>query len=139
MITRVFTALYNLENAANDFKTAIGGRFSPYIARQKTSASDTSIVYPYAVYQDIVDVAIWTYNTEMNSMLVQIDIYDDSSDELTVCDAQEKMWALFDEASLTIAGWNNMIMLRVAHRLTREEDPNIWRSSTDYNLMIHKQ
>ncbi len=139
MITKIFTALYNLENATNDFKTAVGGRFSPYIARQKTNASDTSTVYPFAVYQNIVDVPAWTYNTEMNSMLLQIDIYDNSADELTVCDAQEKLWALFDEATLTITGWNHMIMLRVAHRLTREEDPDVWRSSTDYEILTQKQ
>ncbi len=131
MITDLFDAIYNKENATNDFKTAIGGRFFPHIAPQDTT-------YPYSVYFLVVDAPEYTYNTEMESLLVQFDIFDDSFSAVTVLDAQKKLWALFDLTTLTVSGYTHMIMKRQSHRLLREDEPAIWHSISDYEILLYK-
>lgn len=131
MITDLFTGIYNKENAANDFKTAIGGRFSSHIAPQGET-------YPFSVYFLVVDEPIYTYNTEMESSLIQFDIFDDSTSDVTILDAQKKLWALFDLTTLTVSGYTSVIMKRVSHRLIREDEPAIWHSISDYEILMYK-
>lgn len=131
MLEDLFTAIYSKENASNTFKTAIGGRFYPHQATQGAT-------YPFAVYILITDNPEYTFNTEMESAVIQIDIYDKAISAVTVLDAQKKLWALFDSTTLTISGYTHLLMERTGHRLTREEDPDVWRSSTDYLIIAHK-
>lgn len=132
MIEDLFTGIFNKENAiSNDFKTAIGGRFHNHIAPQGQT-------YPYSVYFLVVDEPVYTYNTEMESSLVQFDIFDNSNSAVTVLDAQTKLWALFDLTTLTVTGYTSVIMKRVAHRLIREDEPALWHSSTDYEILLYK-
>ncbi len=131
MIQDVFTGIYNKFNTGNTFDLAVGGRFHPHIAPQNST-------YPYSVYFLIVDAPEYTYNTEMESLLIQFDIFDNDFSAVTVLDAQKKLWALFDLTTLTVAGYTHVIMKRQSHRLLREDEPAIWHSITDYEILLYK-
>jgi len=136
MLSAVFTAIYNKFNTGNSFDLAVGNRFYPYKVPNNIAKNMT---YPYSVYWEVTDAPEYTFNTEMNNMLLQIDIFDNSSSSLTLLDAQQKLWTLFDDTTLTITGYNHLLMERNNHRLLLEEEPRVWHSMTEYNILVQKQ
>ena len=122
-------------NAPNTFNTAIGGRM--YFEQAPMNAS-----YPYAVFFLITNIVDYTFKEESQDLTVQFSIFD-AGDGLkspaTLYDAQNKLWALFDFAPLSVTGYSTTIMKRQGTRNGRDPELNSMFSHTDYQVRIQKQ
>jgi hypothetical protein len=97
--------------------------------------------YPFAVYTLITNNPDYTFDTNpIEVMQIQFSIYDNDVSPATALDAQEKLWDLYDDATLTVSGYGQLSMIRQSTTLRRGEvaNPEIWASHTTYEIMIEK-
>lgn len=128
----LFTGIYNLFNAGNTFKTAVGGQMYLHEAPQDVAT------FPYAVYTMIVGLSDWTFTESTEETLMQFSIFSESRSATEVTEAFTKMMTLFDDAILTVVGYDHVYMHREASRLIRDSLSNTWHYSADYRILLEK-
>lgn len=136
MIEALLKGIFDLENATNPFKTAIGGRFYLGEAPQDTA-------YPYCIYEQISGVPDRTFTDKYEDILLQFTLVDSSDSIATIADAETKMYTLFDDATLTIAGYTSITLDRESSVLVKkrhEIDDAItyWNVIATYRILIEK-
>ena len=121
----------------------IYSKFSGDIAGLKLAITDLYLteaiqgaIYPYCVYHKISGVPNYTYTEEAENVIIQFDLYDDSSSSTNINTAFSALTALFDWCSLTVTGWNSIYMRRELDNLSRENDT--WHYIVQYRLEIQK-
>lgn len=136
MIEAILKGIFDLENTGNPFKTAIGGRFYLGEAPQDTA-------YPYCIYEQISGVPDRTFTDKYEDVLLQFTLVDSSDSIATIADAEAKMYALFDDAVLTISGYSSITLDRVSNVLVKkgqEIDDSItyWNVIATYRLFAEQ-
>ncbi len=136
MIEALLKGIFDLENATNPFKTAIGGRF--YLGE-----APQNVVYPYCIYEQISGVPDRTFTDKYEDIVLQFTLVDSSDSIATIADAETKMYALFDDAALTIAGYTSITLDRESSVLVKkgqEIDDNItmWNIIATYRILVEK-
>lgn len=136
MIEAILKGIFDLENASNPFKTAIGGRFYLGEAPQDTA-------YPYCIYEQISGVPDRTFTDKYEDILLQFTLVDSSDSIATIADAETKMYALFDDAILTISGYSSITLDRESSVLVKkgqeiDDAITMWNIITTYKLLAEK-
>ena len=124
----LFTAIWNKYNGDTTLKAAITGLY--------LEEAIQTAVYPYGVYHKISGVPGYTFTEEMENVIIQFDLYDNSSGTTKINTAYTALTALFDWCSLSVTGWNSIYMKRELDLLNREND--IWHYFCQYRLEIQK-
>lgn len=136
MIETILKGIFDKFSATNDFKTAIGSRLYAYEAPQNPT-------YPYCVFEQISGLQDRDFLDKLEDVLVQFTLVDSADSIATIADAETKMFALFDDATLTITGYTHITMDRQSNQLLKlndEDDDNItcWNSIVTYRILAEK-
>lgn len=136
MIEAILKGIFDLENASNPFKTAIGGRFYLGEAPQDTA-------YPYCIYEQISGVPDRTFTDKYEDILLQFTLVDSSDSIATIADAETKQQALFDDAILTISGYVNIYITRESNVLIKkgmetDDGFTLWNLISTYRILCEK-
>jgi len=131
-VRKVFEALYALFAADTNFKAAVGGQFYPGIVDQDRAT------FPYAAYYLINDDSDWTFSEDIEYILIQISVYDNSNSQGNILDAYEYLKVLFDDAELSVDGYNFVLMHRQQTTLVRDGIMETWHLTVDYEIEIQR-
>lgn len=136
MIELICKGIFDKFSAANDFKTAIGSRF--YL-----SEAPQNVAYPYCIFEQISGVQDRDFLKKLEDVLIQFTLVDSADSIATIGDAETKMYALFDDAVLTVTGYSHITMDRQSNnliKLEKETDDNItyWNVIATYRLLEEK-
>lgn len=132
MIETIFKGIMD-KFSGSTLSTAIGGRLYAYEAPQNTT-------YPYCVFEQISGGKDRDFTDVQEDVLVQFKIVDNSNTVATVTDAETKLFALFDEPTLTVTGYTNILIERQNNNLLKtqsELDDNVtlWNSISTYRIL----
>ena len=129
----LFTAIYSKFTADTTFKAAVSSQLYPY-------KGDEDSTFPFAVFTLLAEDTDYTFLTNIETFQIQFSLYDNKVSPVTVTDAQQKLWDLYDDATLTVSGYGQLSMIRGQTTLNRGEvsDPELWASHTVYEVMLQK-
>ena len=125
-----------LEGIWDKFDIANGTALKAAVTGMYFSEAPQGTAYPYVVYHKISGVPSYTWTEDMENVLIQFNIYDDSNSSTTINDIYTKLTALYDWCTLDVTGWDSIYMKREMDNLTREND--IWDYFLQYRLEIQK-
>ena len=130
-MTPLAIGIYNYFKAApaNTFYTAMGGRM--YFGEAPQGAT-----FPYCVMSIISSEHDWTFDDEMESVLVQFSIFTNESSAVNIGLHWSKLKSLYDDASLTVSGYTQVSLLRGQSILLRETENNIWQYAVEYECLL---
>lgn len=136
MIETILKGIFDKFSATNDFKTAIGGRLYAYESPQNPT-------YPYCVFEQISGLQDRDFLDKLEDVLIQFTLVDSADTIATIADAETKMFALFDDAALTITGYTHITMDRQSNqllKLEKDDDDNLsnWNSIVTYRILAEK-
>ena len=69
-------------------------------------------VFPYGVFSLISDVPEWTFSENLENILLQFNIFSDTSDPVEICALYELLKTAFDFFDLPIANYETVSMIR---------------------------
>ena len=128
----LFKGITTVYNTTNAFKTQTKKRFYLYEAPER-------VVYPYCVYFMVADENDYTFTTQFDNVLIQFSLFSESEGVSEVSTMFDNLAALYDDATLTVAGYSFIRMVRESANLIKETDPkNIWHYAVTYNVMIER-
>lgn len=115
------------------FSTAIGGRMYAYEAPQVPT-------YPYCVFEQISGIQDRDFGDRLEDVLVQFTVVDSADSTATIGDAETKLFALYDDTTLTITGYACVTMERtnsVLLKSQKEDDDSrtFWHSVSTYRIL----
>jgi hypothetical protein len=92
-------------------------------------------VFPYGVFQLISDVPDWTFSENLENILLQFNLFSDTSDPVEICNLFELLKTAFDFLDLTIANYETVSMIRENAILTRN---GYWQYNVTYRVLLGK-
>ena len=127
-------AIWTKFNAGSDFKTAISGRLYNNEAPQNPT-------FPYATYHLIDNNPEFEMGSVTNEdFSVQFSIFDDDSSAGDIGDLFENLKSLFDDAVLSVSGYNNIEFERdTTIGPVRDKVYKTWAYHVDYNIYLEDQ
>jgi len=128
----LFQELYTKFSTSNSFKTAVNGQFYSGMADQENAT------YPYSVYYLITDDSDWTFSEDIETVALQISIFDNHNSPGTVLDAYEYLKSLFDDCILTVSGWDFVRMHRQQMTMLRDDTMGTWHLAVDYEIELQR-
>jgi len=134
----LFKAIKDRAVAANNFYAALS-----YVESGTTkykfylNAAPQSISKPYAVFTLITNTATYNFTSTFDDSEIQIDIIDDNNTS-DILDLAEKCMTDFDDCTLTVAGYQFMIMERDFNFLTEDPEEEIQRYTIQYLVSTRK-
>jgi len=126
----LFGSIYTKFSTANDFNTALGGRF--YLNHAPQSAAT-----PYCVYQLITNIADYNFTSTFDDAEIQMDIIDDNTSS-DILDHAYKCMALFDDCTLSVSGYQFMKMERDWNAFISDPEEQIQRYTVQYLVSLRK-
>lgn len=119
--------------AGSTFSIAIGGRLYAYEAPQVPT-------YPYCVFEQISGIQDRDFGDRLEDVLLQFRLVDSADAMATIGDAETKLFALFDDTTLTITGYTSITMERTSNILFKEgkdvdDARTFWSSISTYRLL----
>jgi hypothetical protein len=127
----LFEAIYNKFDADAALKAAVTDLYNT------TAPQDTD--FPYLVMLLVTSSHEWTFNTDLEDANIQFSIYSNESSPEEAGDIFELLKTCFDDAILTITGWDNFFMVRQSpSNLIRTPD-DVWHYIVNYRVRIQKQ
>ena len=93
--------------------------------------------FPYGTFDLISNTPGYVFSDGLNieNFRVQFDLFDDDSSAIDVLEIFERVKTLYDEATLTVTGFNNFFFRRdVTRPPVRVEDT--WQITVDYIVQI---
>ena len=93
------------------------------------------VVFPYGVFQLISDVPDWTFTEDFEDILVQFNLFSETSDPVEMCDLFELLKTAFDFLDLSIANYETVSMIRENAILTRDD---YWQYNVTYRILLGK-
>lgn len=132
MIETILKGIYD-KATGSTFSTAIGGRLYAYEAPQVPT-------YPYCVFEQISGFKDRDFLARLEDVLIQFKIVDSADGITTIADAETKLFALYDEAALTITGYTHILMERQSNNLLKmqsEVDDSLtyWNAISTYRIL----
>jgi len=128
----LFKSIYDECGSGTDLYIAINGRLFLSEAPQGTE-------FPYCVFFLVSGVPIYDLNENIpvEDCLIQFNVYSDKNGAGEVTNIYEKLIALYDWCTLTIAHYDHISMNREGQMLMKDED-NRWQYSATYRVLIEK-
>jgi hypothetical protein len=118
-------------NTANSLKTALGGQLYPYEAAQ-------SAVFPYGVYYFIDENTDYDFSDERRDIFSQFSLFSESSSPSEAFTLGSHAQTLFDNAKMTLAGFDLIQFKRTGSRLLRDEEMNTYTMILEYHAIIER-
>lgn len=128
-VWEVFKAIktkFDSDTTAGSAYTLTGGRFRYEMARQEDTL-------PYIVYTQIDTVHDWTCDDDIDIFRMQFSIWSDNASASEVCSIANALTILFDDATVSAAGWVQVYCWRDSAR-GPYKDGDYWRYDIDYRL-----
>lgn len=130
------TAIYG-KLTGSSLSTAVGGRVFKGVAPEGTG-------YPYVVYSLISDVPDYTFTETMEDVIIQFDIFSNTSSSTEAEDIFGYLKSLYDFCSMTITG-GSLLYMRRSYAVLYNEDvttpagtETVWRYSVDYEIKMKR-
>lgn len=124
----VLTGWFTKFNTSNTFNTGIAGRLYLVEAPQDPT-------YPYAVTQEVSSVPSYTFDTEMQNILVQLTIYSKEILATEITSLTGYARDLFDWTSLSLTNWTSIyVRPDLITPLTKED--GIWMQTIQYRIEV---
>ena len=117
---------------ANDFNTAVGGRF--YYDEAPHGAT-----FPFAVIFTLDMDFTWTFDSNIKNNLIQIRCISKTRDAAEIEDIRTKLLALLDYklTTLTVTGYNFIFIKQISEDGPTRID-NAWNYNVRYEVEIEK-
>lgn len=126
----LFEAIYDEYAADAALVAAVTGLYNT------TAPQDTDS--PYLVMTLLIDDHEYTFNTDLDDTRIEFGIYSSDSSPEEAGDIFELLKTCFDDAVLTITGYDSVIMVRENSNLIRTPD-DMWHYVVEYRVLIQKQ
>ena len=130
-MTALDAAIFAKFNTTNALNTALSGRFFPGAADQATS-------FPYATYNEISSYDDWTFTENIEETLIQFSIFSNKQSPAELNTLYGHLIALFDDAVLTVTGWNLLKFERASRIRLRDIEMETWAYHIDYTVWLEK-
>jgi len=130
----LFTGIYSKFTAlpANALYTALSGRLYFTEAPQDST-------FPYCVFSMVSDVPDYYFGGEQfETYLVEFNIFDEDNSASDIGTLYENLKTLYDDCSITVVGYSNVIFEREHTNLFRDEENNVWQYNVQYYVMLEK-
>lgn len=128
----LWEALYTKFAADTNFRDAVSSQFYPGFADQERASC------PYAVYYQITDLADWTFSEDIEVITMQISVYDDQNSPTRIKTIEGYLYALFDDATLSVADYDFVRMHRQITNIARDDRYGTWQLNVDYEIEIRQ-
>jgi len=125
----LLTAIFVKFNAANSFKTAIGGRMYSRYAPQNT-------IFPYAVIFFPTMTGDRDFTKDYDNVDVQFNLFSKSTSEIEIGNMLKYLQALFDSATLSVTGYTHLYMEYDMAWMLSEPEDNIREYAVQYNILL---
>lgn len=118
-------------NVANSLKTALGGQMYPFEA-------DQSATFPYGIYYLIDENTDLNFSDEVAEIDVQFSLFSESSSPGEAFTLGGYLKSLFDDAALTVSGFDCLQFKRTGARTIRDEEMNTYTFIGEYSAILEK-
>ena len=92
-------------------------------------------VFPYGVFALISDTPEWTFSENSENILLQFNLFSDTSDPVQICALYELLKTAFDFLELSITNYETVSMIRENAILTRD---GYWQYNVTYRIILQK-
>lgn len=118
--------------------TGTGTLFEDLGGRLHFAEAPQGQTYPYGVYHLISSVPSWTFDADMESYLIQFNLFDDDSSSTDINTAFASLTDLYDWCDLSTSGYSHIYMKREFSNLTHESESKVWNYMIQYRLENQK-
>ena len=125
----LLTGIYTLFNASNTFKTAVDSKMYTRYAPQGTT-------YPYAIFDIVTGIGDWNFTQEFDDIDVQFNLFSQSSSETEIGTLYSTLRALYDDCTLTVAGYTALFMQYDQYWSSMNVDEEIRQYTVQYNILL---
>lgn len=131
-MTEFDEAIWNHFSTVNALNTALGGRMYPGEGPQ-------NVTFPYAV-QNVVSGGLFQDTTDDREELQwQLSLYSEEYSPAEVNTLYGHAISLFDDAALSITGWDLLMFQRIEHIKIRDIEMATWAYHLTYAAWLEKQ
>jgi hypothetical protein len=132
---KLFTGLYGAFASNATLSGAVTGMY------YGTAPSDTNL--PYITYNLISNVPTWDFGatkpTTYEQSIIQFSIFSDDFNSVSnICQIYSDLTLLYDDATLTMTGYNQIMLQRSSSALRQIPNEEVWMYTCDYDVMIQK-
>lgn len=124
-------AIWSHFNTDGDLDTALGNRLYP-------GAADPLTDFPYGVHNIISGSPDWNFSDDTEDIQWQISLYSDDNSPVEVNKLFGYARALFDNATITISGWDMLRFQRVEELRLRDVEQETWAYHVTYSVWLEK-
>jgi hypothetical protein len=118
-------------NATNSLKTALTGQLYPYEAAQAAT-------FPYGVYYFIDENTDYGFSDEQRDIYIQFSLFSEGSSPGQAFTLGGYAETLFDNAKMTLTGFDLLQFKRTGSRLMRDEEMNTYTFILEYHAIIER-
>ena len=121
--------------------TTVGGRIYFHEVPDNIAGSAKN-TFPYLVYSVISLEPTYRFasgSVELEEAIVQFSLYSDKSSSTEANTMYTQLNALLQHSSLTVSGYNSLLMQRENARLVRDVTRRTWHYAVDYMIIIQEQ
>ena len=119
--------------------TGAGSLYADLGGRMHFTEAPQGQTYPYGVYFEISDVPSWTFDSDMESYLIQFNLFDNStSGSAKINTASKALTDLYDWTDLSTSGYSHVYMKREFSNLIRESESKVWNFMVQYRIENQK-
>lgn len=93
---------------------------------------------PYIVYYDNTGRPNYTFTEVEEERSIQFNILSDNPSSVEINGIYDKLIAAFDYCTLTVSGYNFIVMERNLNHLMPLPEENCWQYSVQYKILIQK-
>jgi hypothetical protein len=93
---------------------------------------------PYIVFYDNPGNPNYTFTEVEEERTIQFNILSDSSSSVEINGIYDKLIAAFDYCTLSVTGYNFIVMERTLNHLMPLPEENCWQYSVQYRIRIQK-
>ena len=127
-MTDLFTAIIT-HYADASLKDSLTGGLWCTLAPQETA-------FPFGVFSIISNVPDWTFSENMENILLQFNLFSDTSNPVQICALFTLLKTAFDFVDLDIDNYETISLVRENSILTRIE--GIWQYNVTYRILLGK-
>lgn len=127
----LYEGIYSHFNTVNTLNTALSGNLYPHEAPQQTD-------FPYGVYYKISGTPDFTFTEDFEDMQIQISVFSDDRSPVEINNLFGYLKALFDDAGITVTGYDVVRFQRMDDVLLRDEEMGTWAYHVTYEVTLEK-
>ena len=125
----LLTGIFTKFNAANTFKTAVGGRMYSRWAPQGTA-------YPYAVLDIVTGIGDWNFTNSFDDVDIQINLFSESASETEIGTLYSTLRTLYDDCTLTVVGYTSLYMHYDQYWAISDPEDEVRQYTVQYSILL---